>query len=452
MGMEIPVRGDEHAVVGDDWPRILLVGPPNVGKQSVLQRLLSMGKAKGSPFSVSGIPSQGWMIETKYYTVDVCISTASLTDRETRENAKAHASSSQCQALVLIFDLSNFSTFDTVREWVATLDLQKLEILLCVGNKADRLPDHFAHREYRKRLQKRGESSSDPHPEFWDFGIQQTDGSGLLGEEESSADQLRSLCVEWCTEHGVEYLEACALDRAFDQCISVDGDSQGLNRIMGALSAHMWPGLSLKAESRLIDNLGLLQDEGRGSDEDSEISIDYERLSNGSAEPWDGDEGPWTFYESAPLSSAEQETSAGTSSTSQQPLQEGLESSLQQGNTSLSREASPLSDTPNSMTERAPTITNEVHAEEHNSTPSSNIPPLNGGAGNEDAASSDEDSERVHENGRSDQDAESKDFEQLMMEMAHVRESARLMSDSQRREMAANLALRMASLFDEDDL
>ncbi|KAI5076259.1 hypothetical protein GOP47_0008324 [Adiantum capillus-veneris] len=444
----MPVHGEEQAVVREDWPRILLVGPPNVGKRSVLQRLLSMGTAKGSPFSTSGILSHGWTIDTKYYTADLCISTASLIDMEARENAEAYALSNQCQALILIFDLSNFSTFDTVREWVATLDLQRLEILLCVGNKADRLPDHFAHREYRKRLQKRGEFGSDPHPEFWDFGIQPTDGSSLLGEREESADRLRSLCADWCAEHGIEYLEACALDRAFDQCISIDGDSQGVNRILGALSAHMWPGLRLKVEKGLNDNLGLLDDEGRDTDEESEISIDYERLSNGSTEPWDGDEGPWTFYESAPVSSGEQGASAGSTSTSQQPLQDGIESSSQQEDASSHREATPMSDSLNFTTEIASAPLNGVVAEQHMPISSSNTPASNGGCGNGHAASSEEDSERVH---RSHQDAEVKDFEQLMMEMARVRESARLMSDSQRREMAANLALRMASLFDEDD-
>lgn len=42
----------------------------------------------------------------------------------------------------------------------------------------------------------------------------------------------------------------------------MDGDSQGLNRILGALSAHMWPGLILKAEKGLTNNLVLDDDEG----------------------------------------------------------------------------------------------------------------------------------------------------------------------------------------------
>ena len=30
--------------------------------------------------------------------------------------------------------------------------------------------------------------------------------------------------------------------------MSLDGDSQGLSRIWGALSVHMWPGMILKSE------------------------------------------------------------------------------------------------------------------------------------------------------------------------------------------------------------
>lgn len=43
----------------------------------------------------------------------------------------------------------------------------------------------------------------------------------------------------------------------------MDGDSQGLERLFGALSAHMWPGMILKSGNRitvptLIENEGNL--------------------------------------------------------------------------------------------------------------------------------------------------------------------------------------------------
>jgi alpha- and gamma-adaptin-binding protein p34 len=31
----------------------------------------------------------------------------------------------------------------------------------------------------------------------------------------------------------------------------VDGDSQGLKRLLGAISAHMWPGIVLKSRTRI---------------------------------------------------------------------------------------------------------------------------------------------------------------------------------------------------------
>ena len=34
--------------------------------------------------------------------------------------------------------------------------------------------------------------------------------------------------------------------------LSVGGDSQGVDRILGALSAHMWPGMTLKSGDRIM--------------------------------------------------------------------------------------------------------------------------------------------------------------------------------------------------------
>ena len=63
------------------------------------------------------------------------------------------------------------SSFLTLQNWVANVDVQRFEVLLCIGNKADLVPDHGAHVEYRRRMQRNGESSTDPHPEYLIFGI-----------------------------------------------------------------------------------------------------------------------------------------------------------------------------------------------------------------------------------------------------------------------------------------
>ena len=44
--------------------------------------------------------------------------------------------------------------------------------------------------------------------------------------------------------------------------LSVDDDSQGLERLFGALSAHMWPGMILKSGNR-ITAPSLVEKEGR---------------------------------------------------------------------------------------------------------------------------------------------------------------------------------------------
>lgn len=43
--------------------------------------------------------------------------------------------------------------------------------------------------------------------------------------------------------------------------LSVDGDSQGVERLYGALSAHMWPGMQLKSGDK-INNPSLPEQEG----------------------------------------------------------------------------------------------------------------------------------------------------------------------------------------------
>lgn len=81
----------------------------------------------------------------------------------------------------------------------------------------DLVPGHSAHVEYRRRLQRLGGSSADPHLEFSRYGISETEGRGLLGDEESPWEISRS-CLEWCSERNIEYIEACASNVDFDKC------------------------------------------------------------------------------------------------------------------------------------------------------------------------------------------------------------------------------------------
>ena len=109
--------------------------------------------------------------------------------------------------------------------------------------------------------------------------------------------------------------------------LSVDGDSQGVERLYGALSAHMWPGMVLKSGNKITEP-SLPEKEGSPlppllennrvlpfsfnfyllinympkifhplcselSSRESDYEFEYEILSAGSAEPWDDTDKVW---------------------------------------------------------------------------------------------------------------------------------------------------------------
>ncbi|KAH9316337.1 hypothetical protein KI387_024964, partial [Taxus chinensis] len=386
--------------------------------------------------SSSEITCHGWTIDTKYYTANVCVWMAHLGEKTTES---ARSLSKHCDALVLVFDLSNPSSFEVLQDWVSGVEIQNFEILLCIGNKADLVPGHFAHAEYRRQVQKRGESSSDPHPEFWDYGIHRSEGSSLLNEDEEPADGVERSVVEWCNQNNIEYIEACAINNAFDNCISVNGDSQGIKRIQEALSAHMWPGMIMKSQSKSPGTL-VPPKKDDFSDDDSEYEIEYELLSNGSAEPWDGVEEPWmtVSHDTNDILVREE----GENDNEQQDLPEQVSNiELQEQNVattlppqgdSLASQNPVLSAQEDKKPEETGSLTSIITAQNHSRTQGTE-------QGTEDAEMR-EGKERSFE-----------ELEQMMLEMAHMRENLRLMPDSHRREMAARLALKMASAFADEE-
>lgn len=206
--------------------------------------------------------------------------------------------------------------------------------------------------------------------------------------------------------------------------LSVDGDSQGVDRLFGALSAHMWPGMILKSGDKI--NEPVLPPHGEGyipfsspiyyyyyvwgfvrsrldlilhspsslselSEEESEYELEYEVLSSGSADPWENIEERWVSADAG--GSTSREVEANPKKVVDDVVELG--SSGTQGETVV-------------------TTTEEK--------------PLGGT----------EDNNKVYE---------LEDVEQLMSEIGNIRDNLRLMPDFQRREIAANLAMKMASMF-----
>ncbi|KAL8556301.1 hypothetical protein ACS0TY_003938 [Phlomoides rotata] len=375
-------------------PAIFVVGSPNVGKRTLLSRLL------GVDFEDASDPSpellvHGWTINTKYYTADVAVWTAHLSDELYIASLPVV---DRVVSLVMVFDTSDLSSFAALKKWVSSIDIQKFDILLCLGNKVDLLPGHPAHIEYKRRLLKKGESSVNPL-DFSEYGISETEGSSLLGNEESSWE-FRKSHIEWCLEHNIEYVEACASNIDFDKCLSVDGDSQGVERLYGALSAHMWPGMQLKSGDK-INNPSLPVQEELSEEEESDYEPEYEILSSGAAESWE-DIG-WMSADGPVLTS-------GTGRESERDLD-------------TSGKASEV----------------KVVGEEYR--PSTSASQLV-----EEEATLDHEAEEISELDE-DKAYDFEDLEVLMAEIGNMRNGLRLMPDFQRREMAAKLAMKMAMMF-----
>ncbi|KAH6772866.1 GTP binding protein [Perilla frutescens var. hirtella] len=380
-------------------PAIVVVGSPNVGKRTLLSRLLNVDFEDASD-TLPELSVHGWTINTKYYTADVAVWAAHLSEEL---SAASFPCLDRVVALVMVFDTSDLSSLVVLKEWVSRTDIQKFDILLCIGNKVDLLPVHPAHVEYKRRLLKLGDSSVNAHLDFSEYGISETEGSSLLGDEEPSLEYKR-LCQDWCLEHNIEYVEACASNADFDQCLSVDGDSQGVERLYGALSAHMWPGMLLKSGDK-INEPSLPEQEELSSEEESDYEPEYEILSAGSADPWD-DVG-WKSAD-GPISTSE----IGGQ------MEKNLDTAGRESEVKTTREENRPSTSASQLPEE---LDREEATMAYEADPTLEL---------------DEDTAYDFE-----------DLEVLMAEIGNMRNGLRLMPDFQRREMAAKLAMKMATMF-----
>lgn len=390
----------------EDRPGIFVIGPSGVGKRTLLSRLLSID-IEESPDPSLDVVIHGWTIDTKYYSADVSVWMAHLHDDFDTQSLPILGNLGKLDALVMVFDLSKPPSLSALQDWVFKNDIGNFEILLCVGNKVDLVADHPVHAEYRRRLQNVEDDSVDYYAELKDYGISETEGSSLLGGDESTFD-IRKSCLDWCVDHNIEYLEACASNADFDKCLSVAGDSQGVERLSVALSSHMWPGMILKSGEKIREPS--LPERQESSEEESDYELEYEILSAGSAEPWnDADEGWVSASGSTVAPNAGGSTAARNTSVTEGDHENG-----------------------ESYDSKDPQV----------STSETSLVDKNNDVGSSVTKDHDEFTEPELDN-----QVDFEDLEQLMSEIGNIRNNLRFMPDFQRREMAAKLAMKMASMF-----
>lgn len=177
-------------------PEIWVVGVEGVGRKTLIQRIISADckETREGPYP--------WTIETRYYVANTTIHSYSPAFLDLEEGTTP-----LCEALVLVFDMSDATSFEIVKDWCGRLDLEGVEIKLAIANKVDL---HFTKQQLQRPA--------------W-------------------IDQA----MEWCAENCIEYIETSAFNKVLDGMLQLDGDQVGVPRVIEALQAHMWPGHELVA-------------------------------------------------------------------------------------------------------------------------------------------------------------------------------------------------------------
>ncbi|KIZ05632.1 hypothetical protein MNEG_2332, partial [Monoraphidium neglectum] len=219
--------------MAEELPSVLILGAAQVGKRTLTQRLLQAAGSSGRGGDTNAAPTDSTdyapcagsyllHLDTKYYTADAYINIVNLDAYQQQEQQQQQQQQQQqrqqqqkngqqqelcgAEAVILVCDATNPSTFAAARRWAAAVDSSGAGVRLLIANKADAAPRAAAG------------------------------GSGAALPEAAG----------WCLDEGFEYVEAAAGAPAADAALALDGDRQGVVRVLEALQAHMWPGLALK--------------------------------------------------------------------------------------------------------------------------------------------------------------------------------------------------------------
>mmetsp|Transcript_10497 Transcript_10497/g.29869 ORF Transcript_10497/g.29869 Transcript_10497/m.29869 type:complete len:327 (-) Transcript_10497:454-1434(-) len=183
---------------------IQVLGAAKSGKKSLVRELLGATSQQEPPeLQDHGCWSNDsrclWKLDTKYYTARINIAAVQLTDVQGAPIPLHPAA----EAVVVVIDGGSSGTWAEASRWLDHTDLDHCETRLCILNKADLC-----------------DASCTP----WVEDLQ-----------------------EWCLDNMFECIQVCCVDPVVDAALA-DGseDSQGIARVVAALSAHMWSNMCMK--------------------------------------------------------------------------------------------------------------------------------------------------------------------------------------------------------------
>lgn len=215
-------------------PVVLFVGTLGAGKSTIAGRLLGSDEQQ--------LPST-WRMDNKYYSAEVSLHELDVPSAHASAGSsvglETQAACSHAEAVVLVVDASQQGSFHAVRTWaegVGQALMEGAQVHLLLAAKVDLL------------LPPQSESQSQ-HPAAGSGAGLEAGATSRQGSEEGQVlDRPEWLlsAADWCAEGGVEYIEVCGSDAGLDAQLQLDGEGQGVARVVEALQSHMWPGMRLK--------------------------------------------------------------------------------------------------------------------------------------------------------------------------------------------------------------
>ncbi|PNG99040.1 hypothetical protein TSOC_015188, partial [Tetrabaena socialis] len=167
-------------------PCLLVAGAAGVGKSSLVQGIT------GAP---AAAPATPWLVQNKYYSARV----------EVRESREVASTGAMPEALVLVFSLQDASTLQSAQDACSGFDLEQVEVKLLCGTHADALLAG---------------------------GVEAAD------LETPAQPEWFQRALDWSIEHGFELVVCSPGVPGTDAALALDGDRQGVARVVEALQAH----------------------------------------------------------------------------------------------------------------------------------------------------------------------------------------------------------------------
>lgn len=192
-------------------PAVLVLGAAGVGKSTLVRgiaasaRPLSAGGPGTEEEATGGRATTRWQIENKYYRAAVQL-----------VEAAGPSAVESPEALLLVFSANSEASFAAARaELPGEGALEAIEVRAVVATHVDRLLPP-------------GCGSSD---------------APLALDEALAAVEWLQQALEWSYANGFEFVGCCPAVPELDQALTLEGERQGVRRVVEVLHAHTWTNL-----------------------------------------------------------------------------------------------------------------------------------------------------------------------------------------------------------------